>query len=567
MDILQLLRKITSNHKASILTAPGHGTPAEMIIDIVRATDALFLRLLLNNWNKAAPNTSWTKSDAFSIRAANVAIGIVQSSEHLLKDYENVDLPVRLTWADTALGMIGYYAQLEQYLSLIDTGLAHIVIDCPNVYRIKLKEGSAGFEAIEKDTLYKGHHELNKRTGQTQKPYAVNSNRVYQRLGKILSTEMAGKILAYMEPSVDEHFRQIGETTLKGMLGYDSFSERSRFNGVRYDLYRRVTGMLIGIAWEHISITDQLINMDLKFSRRWVFTPIGSLTDLCNRISRAILIDPETVRSILSVLTLSNLNTNVHCVTYDSAFPPLVSIGPDKVILSLAGCIGAPLEYLLSELRNRYVKDWDRAGEDREKWWRPELYHLITSGEEERYVTSKTGIKIREGNRVITDIDAVIFDRESGMLALFQLKWQDLFVADMYKRSSRAKNFISKAQEWVKNTDKWLRNRSDKEICRTFALNTRDFKRFRSYKLFVLGRYFSHFSGQSAHDDRAYWGTWYQVYNLIQNRHHYDVKYSEDPITWLASALEKESPYNKDLHFTFESEKFLLPGGIQVIVG
>ena len=44
-----------------------------------------------------------------------------------------------------------------------------------------------------------------------------------------------------------------------------------------------------------------------------------------------------------------------------------------------------------------------------------------------KYITIDGNIKLRTGKKIVTDIDAAIFDRTTGELAIFQIKWQDFF--------------------------------------------------------------------------------------------------------------------------------------------
>ena len=201
------------------------------------------------------------------------------------------------------------------------------------------------------------------------------------------------------------------------------------------------------------------------------------------------------------------------------------------------------MEFLLGELRRQFPQDWDRAGDDREQMWRPELYNIFSGIGSGRFITTATQIKIRHGARTATDIDAVVFDSDTGVLGLFQLKWQDLFGRDPYKRSSRMKNFLPSAQTWVDTISTWLTGKSHEEICSTFRIR-RNKTEIKRSELFVLGRSSAHFSGQTRPDPRAAWGTWPQVLLLLSKIKKDDPKkFEEDPLTWLASQLRVNSPF------------------------
>src|SRR5207253_2417129 len=151
--------------------------------------------------------------------------------------------------------------------------------------------------------------------------------------------------------------------------------------------------------------------------------------------------------------------------------------------------------------------DWDRALDAREAIFRDDLYQCLTAQDSSRFFATPGGIKLRKDGRVVTDIDAVIYDRTTGDLALFQLKWQDAFGASLSKRSSGAKNFTAGAQQWVDTVSQWLLMKEDHEIRGHFGLKERTAPPLK-VRLFVLGRFAAHFSDYGRPDVRAAWGIW-----------------------------------------------------------
>jgi DNA modification methylase len=117
---------------------------------------------------------------------------------------------------------------------------------------------------------------------------------------------------------------------------------------------------------------------------------------------------------------------------------PLVELGRAHVLKSVAGCLNSPFDFMGASLRQKYSDDWDRAILLREKTFRNELYSLFPQRE---IIRVPTQVKIRQGNRVITDIDAAIFDPQNNIGGLFQLKWQEPFGPSIRARDSRKKNF------------------------------------------------------------------------------------------------------------------------------
>jgi hypothetical protein len=65
------------------------------------------------------------------------------------------------------------------------------------------------------------------------------------------------------------------------------------------------------------------------------------------------------------------------------------------------------------------AKDWDKAVFAREKHFRDELYLPFDS---ERFFRLKRNANLKINGKTVTDIDALIFDRETGVVGVFQLK-------------------------------------------------------------------------------------------------------------------------------------------------
>jgi hypothetical protein len=89
----------------------------------------------------------------------------------------------------------------------------------------------------------------------------------------------------------------------------------------------------------------------------------------------------------------------------------------------------------------------------REAWMIVELYNLFLGN---RYICMEGPTKLRRKGRVITDIDAAVFDTVTGELGLFQLKWQDFNSNDVARQRSRARNFVEKVDMWAKATEGWI---------------------------------------------------------------------------------------------------------------
>ena len=91
---------------------------------------------------------------------------------------------------------------------------------------------------------------------------------------------------------------------------------------------------------------------------------------------------------------------------------------------------------------------------DRESWMRGDLYDLFRG---KRYTCFHGNIKLRRGGSVLTDIDAVVYDRATGVVGLFQLKWQDYSTNDVRQLRSKASNLSAELEDWSAKVHQWIK--------------------------------------------------------------------------------------------------------------
>ena len=76
-------------------------------------------------------------------------------------------------------------------------------------------------------------------------------------------------------------------------------------------------------------------------------------------------------------VTCSSENIGIHLGAPGSSLPPLITNGPDKVLVSMSGSLGNPYTYLLRCLKHYYPNDFFKAVNKREQGFREELYGLF----------------------------------------------------------------------------------------------------------------------------------------------------------------------------------------------
>ena len=343
----------------------------------------------------------------------------------------------------------------------------------------------------------------------------------------------AGHFIGYnTAPEIDQFFDQRGLLASQRMFGHDVFADDAVFGGRPFWFYREGVRTLVGWAIKHIHFAAvlQSLRPDLRIQN--LMTVTVDIDRVASELACALRATEKDASQVLSLLEV-NLGNATQLLVNGHAPPPLLRVSSEQFLKVVSGFLIEPLQVMLRNLRSQYQDDWDRAVNDRESRFRDELLQLFP---QDCLVRFPTGISLKKAAQRFTDIDAVVFDKKSGVVGLFQLKWQDAFGHSMRERGAKMKNFSREAQRWIDAVVIFLANATQAEICQMLGLSRRPFQ----YRLFVIGRYFAHFSGDTTPDNRAAWIVWPQLIRLAKK-----VADSDNPIEELYSAAIADSPINR----------------------
>lgn len=296
-----------------------------------------------------------------------------------------------------------------------------------------------------------------------------------------------------------EYYRRAADLHIKRMTYQFGYPSDAVIGGCSIQTYRDVLGWLIARVLRNRNRTPAVIAE-------------GALVEI---LATDLELDPFLAQQAVSGFTLDRENAAYHAVVPGVAAAPLVRFGGDRIALSLHGLTTEPLLFLTRELRRRDAQEYHNSAFLREDVFRQDIYALF---QDKRFITSAGRIQLRrkEGN-LRTDIDAAVFDRKSGTLALFELKSQDPFARSTAELQRQRDNLLY-ANRQVSGTLDWIKRHGADEILS--RIDTRTAKTFRAQKVypFVLGRYLAHFNDGAAPDPRAAWGTWPQVLRLLEQQ-------------------------------------------------
>lgn len=122
---------------------------------------------------------------------------------------------------------------------------------------------------------------------------------------------------------------------------------------------------------------------------------------------------------------------------------------------------------------------------DREDWMREQLYGMFGG---KRYIRFPGNLKLRRGGVVLTDIDAIIYDRLTGDVGLFQLKWQDYSTNDVRQLRSKAANLSAELVDWSGKVKLWIEENGVSALDKSLRLKRKRREAVRSVLLFAISR-------------------------------------------------------------------------------
>ena len=438
-------------------------------------------------------------------------------------------------WADSVITSCGRLGICEMMLNLHRYGLVELSMPSPKAIQATVSLREAGTEAVEANefgVFYEMATEMDQHIRDQHKAIGPS---VMALMSPLVSPWEEHYIQYETNPYIDNFFQGQGLLWARGHYepGQDAFPPHATFGDLPFELYKKAVVHVIGWALKHIAFSTLLLSKHTHLDIRNLLTVTAGDARLQGYLSVALNITATEARQVLDTLKLTPQTLQAHTSEPAVNIAPLLNINSSTVVASIAGALSSPFDFMLAELYRGYRKDWDHAVDGREEHFRKELYDLFSS---QRFAKTEKPLILRNEGRVATDIDAAVFDKTTGTLGLFQLKWQDPFGTSMRKRNSKMMNFLDETNRWVSTVSSILRETPEvlNHLLGDKVVRIQDTQRIH---LFVIGRHFAHFSGEASRDCKAAWGTWPQVLRLFKDSH-----IGSDPLTWLHEMLQERSP-------------------------
>ncbi|MBA2676838.1 MAG: hypothetical protein H0U76_00330 [Ktedonobacteraceae bacterium] len=440
-------------------------------------------------------------------------------------------------WADQVLQECDRLAEGEQVLAHCETGFMKMQQGKQKDFYVWIASKKMSTEWREREDLEWWTNALAKTYGREMQELAVEKVSIQQQLDAFASQWQADVTVYRTAQAIDDYYMRLGMLRVKRMACHFLYPAQTSIGGCTVELYGNVLAVLIGWALKHLDLCRAFVVQHPSCTLRTLLAPPHVAAALIEALSEALGVDNTAIRRVVDAYSLDHENVSYHCAVAGTPAPPLLRLDEQHLVWSLAGLLSEPFLFLTRELKRRHSYEYHTASHLHEEVFRQDLYQLFS---DKRFVKSADSVELRcvQGD-LTTDVDALIFDRKTGALALFELKSQDPF-AYLPQERIRQRDYFYKAGKQVLACVQWL-NRNGANALLT-RLDSKLVKRLKVQKtyIFVLGRYLAHFFDGPEFDRRAAWGTWPQVLRLV-NAASFNAE-DANPIQSLYIKLMKDTP-------------------------
>jgi hypothetical protein len=441
------------------------------------------------------------------------------------------------TWADLVLLECDRLAAGEQVLAHCETGFMSMQQGGQRDFHVWVASKKMPTEWRERADLAWWTNALATTYEREMQELAAEKVSIQQLLDAVAGQWQAGITIYRTTPEIDAYYMRLGMLRVKSMACHLLYPAQTLIGGCTVELYKDVLAALIGFALKHLDLCRAFVVHHPSCSLRAMLATPHAAAALIEALSETLRANCAAIRRVVDAFCLSHENVSYHCSVADTPASPLLWLDEQHLVWSLTGLLSEPFLFLTRELKLRYSDEYHTASHQHESVFRQDLYQLFA---DKRFVRSAGSVELRgvQGD-LTTDVDALIFDRKTGALALFELKSQDPFAYSRQERR-RQRDYFYNAGKQVLACVQWL-NRNGANALLT-RLDPKLVKRLKVQKtyIFVLGRYLAHFADGAEFDRRAAWGTWPQVLRLLHEGS--SAVQDAHPIQSLYNKLLKDTP-------------------------
>jgi hypothetical protein len=481
------------------------GSERRMMLEVIRAIDSIgYFRAFAPNEKifdlPGYLDLSWLGAS----RALSLFIpaGMIGSGAIFSRTTPDLSL-----WASELLYQSGLISHLNRLIDFVRYDLATLELGRSGAIRFVITADD--FESIDRDAIdWFGQHTKN-----IDRPFldalaADQGTWIVQQLEARVRKDAIFGIGYSSSRELEEYFEAHAGSHARSLPGNDALPDNCKIGPLTFGQYR--SAMVTGMArcLKHTAFVDTLLVRKDRPAARDILTIYKFDHELREEWGGLHGLRDDEADILLEVMGISPADA-AHLKAIPDCPQALLIRGGDGCWHSpVFGGLNCPFPWMNRKLQRMFRPEWDRAVNLREGAFRDDLRALFP---EPRYFMPDKPHPLRDGRRMLTDIDATIFDRNTGTLALFQLKWQDSFETSLRERASRQNNLTREGNEWVEVVSNYCGGMSGAERALKLGLPSELASNAKAMRLFVLTRNGARFSGGQAQDDRAAWFSWFDL--------------------------------------------------------
>ncbi|WP_261392542.1 hypothetical protein [Serratia fonticola] len=286
-------------------------------------------------------------------------------------------------------------------------------------------------------------------------------------------------------PELDNHFLYEATILVEAWVREIGFYSGVSIGGVKgYQLLSIIT-IVVSLHLKHIRfcLCASSLYPDISFRQSLsVWCPIRELEEDIIYFSG---LNKEIVSKCLDIIMIHPGELDMLKSLTRALKPLLIDLGNGVLIKPVSSLSTNVLVSIIRLQEFRDKKTINILAKDREDLLRDEIYALFQGN---KYMHVDGNVKIRDGNKVVTDIDGAIYDKVTGELAIFQLKWQDYFTNNVRALRSKAKNLSSEMDSWADKICLWIDSTSSESIVKSLRLKLPKNKKINKVYLFGISK-------------------------------------------------------------------------------
>ena len=441
---------------------------------------------------------------------------------------ENYDIYAKILWVCKTLGWIEFIEENEKFKNFSTHHLG-------NITRVKFMKKYHWNEHFEKNhtLLYskimamarqKEYEDLEK-----EKP------RILKKMQTMVSVWHDCFMSYSNDLDVEEYFRAYAELDEEQETDWDMFEFSDIFGNTEYCNYVHTITDFGGYSIKHIYFAHLLNQSKPELIFENFFYLCKDSDQIKKLISENRSIPLDQVENVFKCLSLGSHNIDLFSQPFYCA-APFIKLSKTQVIQSVMGTLYTPFAFMLENLNLFFPKDWSKNTANREILFKDQLYLLF---KDDKYICNHKNVLISTKGQKKTDIDAIIVDKTSGEIALFQLKWQSHTFISTRKLSSKSSNYNKETKRWIDCVRLWISSSTEAEISSLLGIPKKYIDKSKIY-LFVIGRQHGNYSGNENVDKNCAWSQWYQFLTYSQF-----LDKEQPAISQLYNLLREKSPFNQ----------------------